>query len=140
MADTSPHETFIRVAPDCPVRVAGVPTARAEKKSIPVLQYELLFPKPYVYTQDDVLFEVHVRHKGVPTEDQEARREELWAAFFAKSHRCLRASPLARKYGWGFHLNLDRKIAIYPVESAEYQRLTTAQHIKQVAAMRSQRA
>lgn len=139
-AETDNHETFIHVAPDCPAKVGVVPTAKGDKKSIPVLQYELLAPEPYVYTQDDVLFEVHVRHKGVPAEEQEARREELRAAFFAKSHRCLRASPLAKTYGWGFHFNLDRKVALYPVESAEYQRLTAAKHIKQVVAMRSQRA
>jgi hypothetical protein len=45
-------ETFIQVAPDCPVKAAVVPAAiKGEKKSIAVLEFEMLSRKPYFYTQ-----------------------------------------------------------------------------------------
>jgi uncharacterized protein DUF6157 len=35
-------ETFIQVAPDCQAKAAVVPAAKGEKKSIAVLEFELL--------------------------------------------------------------------------------------------------
>ncbi|WP_349263094.1 DUF6157 family protein, partial [Longimicrobium sp.] len=39
--------TFIRVAPDCPVSHSVVPEPRAGQKTVPLLQYELLASAPY---------------------------------------------------------------------------------------------
>src|SRR5690606_16766075 len=85
-----------------------------------VIQYELLAQHPYTYTQEDLLFEVHVRHKSIPTDNLPARRAE----FFQKSQPCLRSSPLPKKFGWGLHFDSEGKIALYAMESDEYRRFT----------------
>jgi hypothetical protein len=132
-------ETFIQVAPDYPAKAAVVPAARGEKKSIAMLEFELLSGKPYFYTQEELQFEVHLRHKGISARDLESRRNELWAEFFSKPHACLRASSLPKKYGFGVHFDAQGKISIYAVESKEYQQCTKNKGIKQLFAMRSQR-
>jgi len=58
-------DTFIQIALDCPAKAAVAPAARGEKKSIAVLEFELLSGKPYFYTQEELQFEVHLRHKGI---------------------------------------------------------------------------
>jgi hypothetical protein len=136
------YETFIQVAPDCPVTRAVVPVARGKKKPVHVIQYELLFKSPYTYTQEELIFEVHVRHKAIPTGEVKARRQEIWQALFAKPHACLRASLLPKQYGWGLHFDSQGKIALYPMESREYQEFVTSKRdgVKLLAAMRSRRA
>lgn len=132
-------DTFIQVAPDCPVRVAVIPVAKGKNRSIAVLEYELLSSEPYSYTQEWLQFSVHALHKAIPTSEQKSRRQELWAEFFIKPLACLRASPLPKKYGWGIHLNRDGKIAIYPVESNQYLEFSKNEGIQQRLALRSQR-
>jgi hypothetical protein len=83
-----------------------------------------------------VLFETHVRHKGVPVAGK-AARQQAWDDFLARSHTCLRASSLAKKYGWGFHFDSKGRVALVPVESAEYKRLARDGKFKQLLAMRS---
>lgn len=130
--------TFIHVAPDSPVEQAAVPVARGEKKSIPQIEYELLAEAPHTLTQPEVLFETHVRHKGVPVAGK-AARQRAWDEFFAKSHACLRASPLAKKYGWGFHFDAQGRVALVPVQSADYRRLARDGKLQQLKAMRSKK-
>jgi hypothetical protein len=127
-------ETFVQVAPDCPVDRAVVPVARGVRKPIHVLQYELLTESPYSLSHEDLLYEVHVRHKGL-TPGKEVRDTLL-----AKPHPCLRASALTKKYGWGVHYDARGKIALYAVESAEYRRLSGPEAgMKVVLAMRNRR-
>lgn len=132
-------DTFIQVAPDCPVKVAVVPVVKGENKSIAVLEYELLSNKPYSYTQEELQFSVYALRKAIPASELKSRRKELWAEFFSKPLACLRASPLPKKYGWGVHFNKEGKIAIYPVESKKYQHYTKHKGVKQLLAMRNQR-
>src|SRR4051812_16350849 len=54
-------DTFVRVAPDCPVTAAVVPVAKANGPTVAVIQYELLTVRPYVLTLADLIFETHVR-------------------------------------------------------------------------------
>lgn len=115
-------DSFIAVADDCPVRTGVVPPAKPDaKKTIAVIQYELLAGAPYVYTQESVLFLTHVRHTGIPPAAVEARGELLREEFFATPRACLRASPLAKKYGWGFHFDRQGKVALCPMESSTYR-------------------
>jgi hypothetical protein len=131
--------TFIQVATDSPVDHATVPVLRGEKKSIPVIEYELLADAPHRLTQPEVLFETHVRHKGVPVAGK-AARQRAWDEFFATSHACLRASPLAKKYGWGFHFDAQGRVALVAVESAAYKRLAKDGKLQQLPAMRGKKA
>jgi hypothetical protein len=130
------RQTFIRVADDCPVDVAQIPPAGRTSPSIAELQYQLIAEHPYAYTSDDVLFEVHVRRAKIPPERRTAER----AAFVAKPRACLRASPLAKRYGWGIHHDAEGKVALVALGSEEYRRMAEDPTLRQLTAMRSTRA
>jgi uncharacterized protein DUF6157 len=89
-----------------------------------------------VYTQEDVLFETHAEHKGIPQADRPGERER----FLAKDQPCLRSSPLGKRYGWGIHSDAEGRVALYAVESEAYQRLASDEGIKHLKAFRSKRA
>lgn len=133
-------DTFITVAPDCPVSSSAVPPPR-ELPTIPQLEYELLSAAPGKYTQQEVQFAVHVRRLGLAPKEVKARRQELWDEFFSKPHACLRASALPKKYGWGIHFDPEGRITLVPIESSEYRQFAkgTKAGPKVVAAMRSSR-
>ena len=94
------YRTFIRVSADCPAKRPVIPVVRGERVLIAVLEYGLL-SSPYVYTQEELLFLVHVRRQGISRRQLESKREALWTDLFSRSRACLRASQLPRKYGWG---------------------------------------
>lgn len=48
-------------------------------------------------------------------------------------------SPLTQKYGWGIHFDNESKIAMYPMESEEYERLAKRQDLKVVKAMKTKK-
>lgn len=135
MKDNNYYSVFIEVAEDCPVKNAEIPKAKGGAKTIPVLQYEMLVDKPYQYTQEDVLFEVFAERNSVPNEERQMAREK----FFSKGQPCLRTSQLGKRYGWGMHHDADGKVALYAMESEEYQTLAKDDCIKHVRAMRSKR-
>lgn len=133
-------DTFITVAADCPASRGVVPKGRGERKSIAQIQYELLAAHPYRYTQADLIFEVHVRHKGVPAAEVAARGAEIRAELLAKPHPCLRASPLPKTYGWGVHYDGAGRIAVVAVESDAYRTFERAEGgATVVPAMRNRR-
>lgn len=135
MKDVNYYDTFIEVAEDCPVTTAEIPQSKNGSKTVPVLQYELIANHPYTYTQADVLFEVFAERNQIPSEQRAAEREN----FFSKGQPCFRASSLGKRYGWGIHCDSKGKIALYAVESEEYQSLKNDMSIKHVKAMRSKR-
>ncbi|MNC20276.1 hypothetical protein D3C76_86100 [compost metagenome] len=118
-------DTFIRVAADCPVETGVIPVSARPHPPVHVIQYELLAGTPYAYTHEELLYEVHVRHKEIPEQEKEERREEIRTELFSKNHPCLRASMLPKKYGWGIHYNQEGKIALYGKESPEYDQFTS---------------
>jgi hypothetical protein len=134
------YQTLIAVADDCPVDAATVPVARGGKATVATVQYELLAERPYRMTQEDVLFLSWLRRRpeaGRLAEDEVAAlREE----FFSRSQACLRASPLPKKYGFGLLFDGDGRVALCPMESAEYRRIVEGgEGYKVVKAMRSSR-
>ena len=74
------------------------------------------------YTSEEVIFESNMKHKGVSAADLKSKRKQLWDEFFSKPQTCLRASGLPKKYGWGISCNREGKVALCPMESAEYKR------------------
>lgn len=134
-------DTFVRVAPDCPAAAAEVPAPRGDSPTVAVIQYELLTAKPYSLTLEDLIFETHVRRLGLSKAGAKARRAAIRAELFAKSHPCMRASPLTKRYGWGVHHDGAGRMALYGVESAEYRRFAEGKvaGVEVVAAMRSKR-
>jgi hypothetical protein len=135
-----PVDQFIEIAPDSPTQKSIVPQDKGSKRSIASIEYELLRGKPYAYTQAELKFATHVQHKQLPAEDLKMHRQQIWDDFFAKPYACMRASPLTKKYGWGAHYDEQGKIAIYPVESQEYQRFIKDKSIQRFFAMRCKRA
>lgn len=131
--------TFIQVAPDTKAEEAIVPVSRAGKKSIAVLEYELISGNPYAYTQEEVQFAVYAQRQGIPTRDLKAHRSKLWQEYFSRPRACMRCSPLAKTYGWGLHFNTKGKVALVAVESADYKRFAGSRSIGQTRAMRSKR-
>jgi hypothetical protein len=129
-------DTFIEVADDCPAQIASVPAPKGDKKTLPMLQYEMIAHHPYAYTQEDILFETYAEYNQIPAADRPTERQK----FFAKGQPCLRASALSKRYGWGIHSDASGRVALYAVESEDYQRLAGDASLKHTKAMRSKRA
>lgn len=139
---TDPN-TFVQVAADCPAGSGVAPELTRDPKPAHVLQHELLSAAAYRYTNDELLFEVHVRRMGMGEAEIAAQREALWQELFAKSHPCMRASPLPKKYGRGVHSDSQGRLALYGRDSEEYRRFVAAGErgeLKLTAALRSRRA
>lgn len=136
MHTTNYINTFIQVAEDCPVTVAEVPPVKGDAKTIANMQFEMIAHHPYQYTSDDVIFNAYAVKNNIPKKDQKAEREK----FFSKGQACLRSSPLAKRYGWGFHHNENGKVALFAVDSKEYKKFKADTSLKQTKAMRSKKA
>jgi len=131
--------TFIAVSPDTKAKVGSVPPARGDKRSIAQIEYELISSHPYELTQEEVQFSVHVERVGLTPAQLKAKRSELWSAFFSKPTACMRTSPLARSYGWGLHFDGEGRVALVPMESPKYRKLSGSPSLAQTRAMRSKR-
>lgn len=131
---TNYYDTLIRIAEDSPITVAEVPVAKNDKPTIASMQYDMVSNNPYKFTSDDVIFGIYAERNHV--EPNQAEREK----YFSKGQPCFRSSPLGKRYGWGVHSDSEGKIAIYPADSSEYERLANDPTVKQLKAMRSKRA
>lgn len=134
MHSTNYFNTFIEVAEDCPAQAAEIPPQKGEALTVANLHFDMIAHHPYKYSSDDVVFRAYAAKNSIQEDLQHARE-----AFFAKGQACLRCSPLGKRYGWGVHSNSEGKVAIYPLESEEYQRFAQDEHIKHLKAMRSKR-
>ena len=122
---TNYKDTFIEVADDCPVAAAETPPGK-EPRTAARIQYDMLAENPYAYTSDDVLFESNGARRSISRED-----------FFSKGQPCFRSSALTKRYGWGIHCNAEGRIALYAVDSKDYERLAQDASIAHIKAMRS---
>ena len=80
--------TFVLIAPDCPVAEGTVPQPRGDAPTIAVAQHELLIAKPYSLTLEDLMFAVHVRRGGLSKSHANMRAGEIREKLFAKSYPC----------------------------------------------------
>lgn len=133
MHTTNYFEAFIEVADDCPVTKAAIPPLNHGEKTIARIHYEIIVNNPYVFTSDDVIFMTFAQKNTIA---EEARATEK-GRFFSKGQACLRSSPLTKRYGWGIHCNKDGKVAIYPVDSVEYQRYSSSNSLRHLKGMRT---
>lgn len=136
------YNTFITVAPDCPAEAGTVPPDKKDGKTKAGIEYELISQHPYGFTQEDILYEVHVRHKGIAQEELEARGTQIRDEFFQKPMACMRASMLPKKYGWGLHFNAEGQVALVPKESPLYREYVEGERkeVRLLAAMRNSRS
>jgi hypothetical protein len=140
--DLAYHRTLIAVADDCPVEAATVPADRGGTTTVAGLQYAMLHGHPYEHTQQDVLFHAWLARQPFAEPPSKPEVARLRAAFFAKPQPCLRASPLPKKYGWGFLFDAEGKVALCARESEEYRRIVAGKggEVTVVKAMRGKRA
>lgn len=132
---TNYYNTLIEVSEDTKAESAKEPTTQGDKRTVAVCQYELISKKPYQLTSDDVIFQVFAERKDLSASEYKAARE----AFFSKGQACLRTSPLAKSYGYGIHCNKEGKIALYGMETEEYQKLMNDSSVKKVKAMKGKK-
>lgn len=136
--DHNYYTTLIAVADDCPVESSSVPEPRGGKPTVATVQYEMLADAPFVHKMDDVLFHTWlVRQPEADRSEEEVAK--LREEFFAKPKPCLRTSPLAKAYGWGFSFDPEGKVALCPMESGEYQGLLADDGVKKLKAMASEK-
>jgi hypothetical protein len=134
-------DTLIAVADDCPVGSAVVPQARDGRKTVALVQFEMISDDPGGLTQEDVLFESWLRRQEQP-EPPAAERAALRDRFFARSLACLRTSPLPQKYGWGLLFDGAGRVRLCPMGSDDYKRIVADEvpGVTVLKAYRSRRA
>lgn len=140
-SDMNYYDTFITVSPDSPVEAGLKPPEKKGALTKAGIEYELVANHPYVYTQEELLYQVHVRHKGISEEELEAKGTQLWDEFYQKPQACMRASALPKKYGWGIHFNSEGYMALVAADSPDYERFKSGDggKLKVLAGMRSSR-
>jgi hypothetical protein len=129
-------DTFIEVAEDCPAVHAEVPPARRGRATKAAIEYELIAGEPYALTEEEVAFRTRVVMRDIPAADWPAERER----FLSQDKPRLRVSALAKRYGWGIHIDSHGRVALVAVESSEYQRLAADPGLRHIRAFRSKRA
>lgn len=130
---TNYTDTFIEVAEDTKVSCGTRPSSRGDKKTIAELQYELLAKSPYKLTSDDVLFQVFADRNNLTNAEYKLAREQ----FFSKGQPCFRASPLTKTHGFGVHADSSGKLAIYGMETEQYERFRNDPRLRKIKAMRT---
>lgn len=129
---TNYFDTFIEVAEDTKVDCGIIPPTK-EIKTVAEMQYELISKNPYMFTSDDIFFQVFADRNDLTKAEYKQAREQ----FFSKGQPCFRASPLTKTYGFGIHSNSNGKVALFGKETKEYQTFLSDEKIKKVKAMKS---
>lgn len=129
---TNYFDTFIEVAEDTKADFGTTPPSK-EKKTVAEMQYELIAKNPYKFSSDDIFFQVFADRKDLTIAEYEKAREQ----FFSKGQPCFRASPLTKTNGFGIHSDKNGKVALFGMESNEYQIFLADKNIKKVKAMKS---
>ncbi|MDV3982168.1 hypothetical protein CMT48_13945 [Elizabethkingia anophelis] len=132
MYTTNYFDTFIEVAEDTKA-TNGIKPSTKDKKTVAEMQYELIAKNPYKYTSDDIFFQVFAYRNDLTKNEYKQAREQ----FFSKGQPCFRTSPLTKTYGFGIHNDNNGKVALFGMETAEYQKFLTDTKIKKIKAMKS---
>jgi len=130
---TNYYDTFIEVAEDTKVNCGTPPKSKGDKTTIAEMQYELIKNNPYQFTSDEIFFQIHATRNDLTENELEQAKKE----FFSKGKPCFRSSPLTKTYGFGVHANKKGKVAIYGMETEQYENFISDQTIKKVKAMRT---
>lgn len=130
---TNYFDTFIEVAEDTKVTCGTIPSSKGDNKTVAEWQYDLLHNNPYKFTSDDIFFQVFANRNDLTAQEYEAARK----TFFSKGQPCFRASPLTKTYGFGVHADKEGKVAIYGMETSEYEGFQNDKTLKKVKAMRT---
>lgn len=131
---TNYFDSFIEVAEDTKACFGNIPPIK-EKRTVAQIQYELITKNPYKLSSDDILFQVFAEKNDLIKSEYKAAREQ----FFSKGQPCLRTSPLTKNCGYGVHFNSEGMVAIYGMETEEYQKFLADSKTKKIKAMKSSR-
>lgn len=134
MHSTNYLNTLITAADDTRATRGTEPPRR--KGSIAQRQFDLLHNRDYQMTSDKLIFTIHADRQGIPAEDRTKAQTE----FFNQGRACLRSSPLAKTYGWGFHFDDDGLVALVGMDSERYLELLADQDTTKLPAMRTKKA
>ena len=129
---TNYFDAFIEVADDTKANCGTEPPSK-DKKTVAEMQYELISKNPYKYTSDDIFFQIYAERNDLIKVEYKQAREQ----FFSKGQPCFRTSPLTKKYGFGVHCDSNGKVALYGMETNEYQQFLLDTKLKKVKAMKS---
>ena len=102
-------QTFITIAPDCPVDKAEVPLRKKDSVPSHLIHYQLLTEKPYQLSHEDLIFEVFVRQKEIPQHLLDTEGQKIREKLFSRGHPCLRASALTKQVWLWCPLQWGRK-------------------------------
>lgn len=130
--------TLILVSEDSTADSPVIPKPKNGKPTVASIEYDIISRHPYQYTQEEVQFKTYLIKNQLETDDLE-ELSKLREQFFSKSRACFRASPLVKQYGWGIHYDEEGKVALYGVNSEDYNRLRDAEHVNKLKGMRSKR-
>ena len=131
--------TFIAVAEDCPAEAAEIPPAEYRgRPTIAAQEFAMIHGRPFAHTMSEVLSSIWVERKGGADLSVD-EREALHAEYFSEGRACLRASPLAKRYGWGFVFDAEGKVALVASGSPEYEAHAADPSLDKLKAMRSSR-
>ena len=73
---TNYFDTFIEVANDCKVLAGQIPEIKNDKKTIALMQFDLLSKHPYQFTSDDIFFQIYFdRYDLTKNEHKNARQQ-----------------------------------------------------------------
>ncbi|EAZ85665.1 hypothetical protein BB14905_13395 [Bacillus sp. B14905] len=125
--------TFIKISGDSEVTSAVTPFPRNNKPTIASIEFDLIRHNPYKYTEEDVQFQTYLIKNQIDSDSL----DEIRRNFCQKSKACFRASPLVKKYGWGIHYDDEGKLALYDVNSEEYEQFLHSGQITLLNGMRS---
>ena len=130
---TNYTDTFIEVAEDTKASYGTMPSSKGGKKTVAEIQYRLLTNNPYKFTSDDIIFQVFAERNDLTKAEYKQAREQ----FFSKGQACLRCSPLTKTYGFGVHADSNGKVAIYGMETEQYEKCQNDPTLKKIKAMRT---
>lgn len=134
MHSTNYRNTLITVAPDTRALMGTEPPRG--KGTIAQRQFDLLHGRDYQMTSDKLIFTVHADRREIPAESRPQAQKD----YYSQGRACLRSSPLAKTYGWGFHFDDDGLVALLSVDSERYAELLTDENVTKLQAMRSRKA
>lgn len=115
-------EELITISEDSPTDRSIIPENNG---TISYIKYDVLISNPYEYNEREFFQEVHFvrrRKKYLKIEQYNLKRMDL-----------------LKKYGWGVHIDLNKKIAIIPCESQCYNELLNDNSVKKSKAYRNKK-
>ena len=115
-------EELIKISDDSPTEKSLKPE---NENSVEGIKFDVLINHPYKYTEIEFFKEVHFNRRG---------KKHLKLETYS-----LKRLGLAKRYGWGVHIDADKKIAIVPCESEKYNNLLTDPKVKKSNAYRNKK-